>query len=105
MYALDLIRTRQAPLAWGWHIYPGCAWLQEFHLLTFDASKKKYSKKRHQELDKLAQLTALVLFSLLWSDHVDLRQPERSVCQEMAQREQGPERKLTQTNCSQRGHL
>ena len=51
----------------------------EFYLSIFDASKKKrYSKKRHQELDKLAQLTALVLFSLLWSDHVDLCQPERS---------------------------
>jgi hypothetical protein len=65
-----------------WHICPGCAWLQEFYLSISDASKKeafqkkKYLKKRHQELDKLAQLTALVLFSLLWSDHVDLRQPE-----------------------------
>jgi hypothetical protein len=34
---------------------------------------KKKKKKRHQELDKLAQLTALVLFSLLWMARFDQR--------------------------------
>jgi hypothetical protein len=45
MYALDLIRTRRAPLAWGWHICPGFAWLQGFIYRFSTPQKKKVFKE------------------------------------------------------------